>query len=65
VPIIPVCLRRLGIVLPKGARVPVPLFCDAVVGPPVIDRPSDADAFIHSLEKTMSRLRAIADHGVG
>jgi 1-acyl-sn-glycerol-3-phosphate acyltransferase len=56
VPIIPIHLRGLGVVLPKGARVPVPLFCDAIVGPPLADRPADADAFVHALETTVTEL---------
>jgi 1-acyl-sn-glycerol-3-phosphate acyltransferase len=56
VPIIPVYLHRLGVVLPKGAFVPVPLCCDAVVGQPLGNRPPDAGGFVHALEATMKEL---------
>jgi 1-acyl-sn-glycerol-3-phosphate acyltransferase len=58
VPIIPVHLRRIGVVMPKGACVPVPLFCDAIVGPPLTDRPPDAGEFVHALETAMTELSA-------
>jgi 1-acyl-sn-glycerol-3-phosphate acyltransferase len=56
VPIIPIHLRGLGVVLPKGAFVPIPLFCDAVVGPPLNNRPPDAGRFVHALEEVMTEL---------
>jgi 1-acyl-sn-glycerol-3-phosphate acyltransferase len=58
VPIIPVFLRRIGVVLPKGARVPVPLFCDAIIGPPLDNRPPDAGGFVHALETAITDLGA-------
>jgi len=63
VPIVPIYLRRLGVVLPKGACVPVPLFCDAIVGPPLDSRPTEAAEFVHALETTMAELGATG--GVG
>jgi 1-acyl-sn-glycerol-3-phosphate acyltransferase len=56
VPIIPIYLHRLGVVLPKGAFVPIPLHCDAVVGPPLSNRPPDADGFVQALETAMKEL---------
>lgn len=56
VPIVPIYLHGLGKVLPKGAFVPVPLFCDAFVGEAITERPDDAGQFVESLEAAMTAL---------
>lgn len=58
VPIIPIHLCGLGVVLPKGARMPVPLCCDAIIGPPLTNRPPDADGFVHAIETAVIELGA-------
>lgn len=56
VPIVPIYLHGLGKVLPKGTFIPLPLFCDAFVGPPLDDRPERSDDFVAALEAAMARL---------
>jgi 1-acyl-sn-glycerol-3-phosphate acyltransferase len=58
-PVVPVWLEGAGRVLPKGARLPVPMNCTVVVGEPLAwtgDRP----AFMEALKASLEDLRRSA-----
>jgi 1-acyl-sn-glycerol-3-phosphate acyltransferase len=62
VPIVPVFVRGLGRVLPKGAWIPVPFFCDVGVGTPLGGATAlqERRRFLAELD---ARLRALDPHG--
>ncbi len=53
VPVLPVFLRGFGRVLPKGDHLPVPFFCDVVIGEPMTGA---GEGFIQRLEATVDAL---------
>jgi len=55
VPIIPVFLQGFGKVLPRGAFLPVPFYCDVVIGKPLAAA-TNRNATMDLLEKTVSAL---------
>jgi 1-acyl-sn-glycerol-3-phosphate acyltransferase len=55
VPVVPVFLHGLGKSLPKGAFLPVPLFCDVFIGEPLFGL-EDHNAFLASLGTKMADL---------
>ena len=57
VPIIPVFLHGFGRILPKGDWLPVPFFCDIMVGEPV-PRAGSPDAFMAALTARLLGLSA-------
>ena len=57
VPIIPIFLHGFGRILPKGDWLPVPFFCDIMVGEPV-PRAGSADAFMAALTARLVGLSA-------
>ncbi|MGI9332184.1 MAG: lysophospholipid acyltransferase family protein [Gammaproteobacteria bacterium] len=54
--VVPVFMHGLGMSLPRGAAIPVPLFLDVFVGPPLTWQ-GDRDAFMRSLLEQMDELR--------
>lgn len=58
-PVIPVWLQGAGRVLPKGAHVPVPLNCTALIGEPM-GWSGDKESFLAELRERMMGLRAAA-----
>jgi len=55
VPIIPVFLQGFGKVLPRGAFLPVPFYCDVVIGKPMAGAKSRKETMV-SLEEAVSAL---------
>lgn len=55
IPVIPVFLRGLGRSLPKGEFLPVPFFCDIVIGAPCFPHGEKAE-IVSSLEQTVHNL---------
>ena len=55
VPIVPVYLENLGRALPKGALIPVPLFCEARIGPALLPR-GERDEVLAELEGAVRAL---------
>jgi 1-acyl-sn-glycerol-3-phosphate acyltransferase len=53
VPVVPIFLRGFGRVLPKGDHLPVPFFCDIVIGEPMTGA---GDRFVTRLEETVDAL---------
>lgn len=58
-PVIPVWLQGVGRVLPKGAHVPAPLNCTALIGPPM-RWSGDKDSFLAELRERLTALKAAA-----
>ncbi len=57
VPVVPVFMRGIGKVLPRGDWLPVPFFCDVFVGAP-LPRLVDRAQFMEELERSMLALAA-------
>lgn len=53
VPVLPVFLRGFGRVLPKGDHLPVPFFCDVVIGLPMS---GSGEGFVERLEDAVDAL---------
>jgi 1-acyl-sn-glycerol-3-phosphate acyltransferase len=60
VPVIPICLKGLEKVLPKGSFIPTPFFCDIAVGETMYGD-GDRDTFLTQLESTVHALAAELD----
>jgi 1-acyl-sn-glycerol-3-phosphate acyltransferase len=58
-PVIPVWLQGAGRVLPKGAHVPVPLNCTALIGEPLAWT-GDKDGFLGELRERLVGLKVAA-----
>jgi 1-acyl-sn-glycerol-3-phosphate acyltransferase len=58
-PVVPVWLQGAGRVLPKGAYLPVPLNCTALVGEP-LNWSGDREGFLTRLHERLTALRAAA-----
>ena len=56
-PVVPILLHGLGKALPKGSRVPVPFFCDVLVGEPLPPATSRAE-LMESLKDAFASLAA-------
>jgi hypothetical protein len=63
-PITPVFLRGLDKVLPRGAWLPVPFFCDVICGAPLA-RTSGRDETVLRLEEAVDGLGALAPATAG
>ena len=58
-PVVPVWLEGAGRVLPKGARLPVPMNCTVVVGEPLVWT-GERTAFMQALKASLEALRRTA-----
>ena len=54
-PVLPVFMHGLGKALPRGERIPVPFFCDVIVGEPLLWN-NDRNKFMTDLEATLDQL---------
>lgn len=61
VPIIPIHLRGLGHVLPKGEAVFVPVFCNVTVGEPCVPKATLSETFTH-IEGSIHDLAKETEH---
>ena len=58
-PVIPIWIEGAGRVLPKGAKVPVPMNCTVLVGEPA-PQAADRQAFLADLRERLLALKALA-----
>lgn len=56
VPVVPAYLHNMGRSLPKGEVLPVPLFCEIRLGPP-LHPAGEREAVLHALEEAVRALR--------